>query len=222
MMEFEAHQKNTKEQYEALGQLVEAFERMVNEARSCSIDIITKDLNEFQKRLIATPFFHPGVGAKPLYEIFIALVTEALKSEFFRMGSNIDADDLPCFPSILSELSAEYNDLCNKRNNLLHGTWYVGYQNGADFASTTFHISRFAVGASGLVPIPMPTTAAELLKLTERCMEAQNWIAVVHASLMGQPGCKIRGCFQQYQASKKKKRWERTWPSLGRLHTELV
>lgn len=177
MAESETYHKNTKEQYEALGRFVEGFEAMVDEVRTCSVDIIASKLNPFQKTLIAVSFFHPGTTAKHLYDIFIALISKSLQSDFFRKDGNIEREDVPLFASVLSQVNSEYEELCKKRNGLLHGTWYVGYQDGADPDSGTFHVSRFSVGGKGLVPLPMPKTAAELQKLTARCDEVRNWIA---------------------------------------------
>lgn len=217
----ETYHKNTKEQYEALGRFVESFEAMVHEVRMSSIEIVAHDLNGFKRGLVATSFFHPGFGAKPTFDIFIALISEACKSEVFCAAGHIDKEDLPRLSSILSEINGEYERLCNKRNSLLHGTWYIGCEDASDWKSSMFHVSRFAVGASGVVPVPMPKTAAELLKLAARCEETRDWIATVYASVTGKPGCKILDCFRQYQFGKKEKekRWERIWPSHGRLHT---
>jgi hypothetical protein len=221
MAESETYHKNTKEQYEALGRFVKAFEAMVHQTRMSSIGIIAHDLNDFKKGLVATSFFHPGIGAKPIYDIFIALISGACKSELFRMANQIDTEDLPRLSSILSEINGEYERLCNKRNNLLHGTWYIGHENPADWESSMFHVSRFAVGASGVVPVQLPKTATELLKLAARCEETRDWIATVYVSVIGKADCRILECFRQYQFGRKEKekRWERIWPSHGRLHT---
>src|ERR1700730_4099177 len=65
------YEKNTKEQYEALGRFVEAFEAMVNEVRESTIALIERDGKH--RRLIEIVLHHQVLTAKPLYEIFRAV-----------------------------------------------------------------------------------------------------------------------------------------------------
>jgi hypothetical protein len=69
-----SYKKNTKEQYEALGRFVEAFEAMVNEVRESTIALIERDRKH--GRLIEIALHHHVLTAKPLYEIFRAVVME--------------------------------------------------------------------------------------------------------------------------------------------------
>jgi hypothetical protein len=217
MAETEAYQKNTKEQYEALGRFVEAFEGMVHEARRDSIDIATQGLPPFQKGLVGIPYFHPAIAAKTIYEIFIAVIAETLNDQRYRDANNISEAEIRYFSAVISQLSGEYNKLCSKRNNLLHGTWSIGFSHADDPDSATFDIDKYSVGGGGVVPLSLPKTASDLQELSERCDEVRSWIATLHASATRKPGCKILDCFRQYQVNRKTKRWERFWPSHGRL-----
>ncbi|HWN48568.1 MAG TPA: hypothetical protein VNO18_01820 [Xanthobacteraceae bacterium] len=71
-----SYEKNTKEQYEALGRFVEAFEAMVNEVRESTIALIERDRKH--GRLIEIALHHHVLTAKPLYEIFRAVVIPLL------------------------------------------------------------------------------------------------------------------------------------------------
>src|ERR1700687_1508337 len=119
------YHKNTKEQYEALGRFVEAFEAMVHEARMCCIDLLGRDLTSKQKWLVAIPLFHQSFSAKPIFETFHAVLVETISDKEFHEKYNLAPEHIKFFSSVLSAISGEYSDLSNKRNNLLHGTWFV-------------------------------------------------------------------------------------------------
>src|SRR5712692_4007614 len=92
----EAYRKNTKEQYEALGRFVEAFEAMVNEARSSSIGLLAND--EDHEKLVDVAFHHPALSAKPLFEIMRTIIAELLK----QPKLNISVKERDTFFAILS------------------------------------------------------------------------------------------------------------------------
>ena len=75
------YEKNTKEQHEALGRFVEAFEAMVNEVRESTIALIERDGKHC--RLIEIVLHHQVLTAKPLYEIFRAVVVEVVDDAIF-------------------------------------------------------------------------------------------------------------------------------------------
>ena len=91
----EAYAKNTKEQYEALGRFVEAFELMVDEIRGICGDCVSMTVGAIKpvkpddksweewikeegdrRHLISIPFHHQGMTAKPLFDIMRAIVAE--------------------------------------------------------------------------------------------------------------------------------------------------
>ena len=79
-------------------------------------------------------------------------------------------------------------DLANKRNNLLHGTWYVGYTGPEDLEAKEFYISKMAHRKDELAHIPLPRTASELRDLTKRCEKTQAWISAVEMPFLVNAG----------------------------------
>jgi hypothetical protein len=181
----EAYIKNTKEQYEALGRFVEAFEAMVNEARSTCIDILS--IESSQERLLEVVFHHSALTAKPLFEIMRALIAEQLKHIV-----KISIKDIDVFRGVLSDIATEYFDLANTRNNLLHGTWYIGYQNTIDPNSETFRVNKYKPTKSGLAADDLPKEAGELLKLRDRCEKTRSWIGLLVECLPKDPADETR------------------------------
>jgi hypothetical protein len=172
---FEAYNRNTKEQYEALGRFVAAFEAMVNETRNCSINLLQTD--DAISVLADVTFHHPALTAKPLFEIFRALIIEFLNLPDIA----VTPEEQKIFRAVLRTIATEYFELTNIRNTLLHGTWHIGYRTHEDPNSETFFLHKFKPTSGGLEREDVPTRAFQLLTLKDRCEDTRNWISFVHA-----------------------------------------
>lgn len=204
----DAYEKNIAAQYEALGRFVEAFEMMVHEARNCCISMLSYDLTDRKRKLIAIPFHHQQLSALPLFELFRAILMEVISDSKYQADYDLTKSDVDRFSGVLGAVSGKYQELLNKRNSLLHGTWFVGYRGTHDPDAESFHISKYKTSAVGLVPVELPTTVAELNDLTIRCEETRNWISVVHGCLpSSKVNLKIGECFKKECGT-----WERIWP----------
>lgn len=172
----EAYAKNVKEQYEALGRFVEAFELMVNEVREVCIERICGDIGLGEREpLVEIPFHHQSMTAKPLFDIMRAIVAEIVGRE--KNPHHAQALE---FKSLLGYIEGEYNHLYNKRNELLHGTWLIGYVSEIDPDAKEFFIRKFKTSAEGLVVAKeLPKNAPELLELRDRCDVTRTWIGHV-------------------------------------------
>src|SRR5262249_5540699 len=161
-----------KEQYEALGRFVVAFEAMVNEIRDCSISLL--QTGHVSSALVDIAFHHRALTAMPLFEVFRALIIESLGLP----GTTVAPEDKDIFQGVLKTIASEYSKLTNIRNTLLHGTWYIGYTTNEDPNSDTFFLRKFKPASSGLAKEEdVPSRAFDLLALTDRCDDTRNWIA---------------------------------------------
>ena len=207
MSESPEYTKNTKEQYEALGRFVEAFENMVHEARVCCTDLLGDGLALKQRRLLAIPLYHQSMTAKPIFDVFRAVLIEALPAR-----TSAKPEDIQYFDKVLAAIQGKYNKLANKRNTLLHGTWHVGYRGPNDEDAATFSLRRWAVSGRGLIGVDTPKTAAEILALVDRCDETRTQISVVHSCFPTKPhSLRIQQCFTFNSDDQMK----RVWPSSG-------
>lgn len=178
--------KNTKEQYEALGRFVETFELMVDEVRGDCIDRIWEAVTvdtalpfhrdeHRRKQLIEISFHHQNMTAKPLWDIMRSIIAEILAQDTHPYHA--DRHD---FKRLLGFMEAEYSALYNKRNELLHGTWEIGYVSDADPHSEKFRVRKFKTTADGLVEATgLPQDVSELRDLAHRCDKLRQWIAEV-------------------------------------------
>lgn len=202
----EIFNKNTTEQFAELGRFVVSFEAMVNEVRQASIGLLSKDSTHHG--FIAIPFHHGAFTAKPLIEVWRAIVAELVsppvRGERWRTGEvGIFPDDPPMLPdedgnprlfnkqaveiflAVLKVIQDEYESLANKRNNLLHATWFVGFPTEEDPNSAHFHISKFTTTKDGLSPLDLPKKADELKELSKRCDTVRDWVGWIDQCVAG-------------------------------------
>jgi len=205
--------KNTTEQYAALGRFVENFELMVNEVRECSIDLVAHD--GMNRELVGIAFHHHVLSAMPLIEIFRAIganIVGLTPVERFNSGEDtfissdpsessdpddpklkFSAADRDAFSAIMKRIFAEYKDLSETRNALLHGTWFVGYGSLQDPNASTFYVQKYQTTKIGLRPVEgLPKSAPDLITLAQRCDDTRNWIGFLDWCLRGQEPFKDR------------------------------
>jgi hypothetical protein len=171
--------KNKNEQYAALGRFVEAFELMVHEVREICIERICAGIGSGQREsLIEIAFHNQAMSAKPLFDVMRAILAEIVNDP-----TNIHHADRTLFKGILGRISGEYSHLFNKRNELIHGTWLVGYTGIDDPNASEFFVQKYKTNADGLVPVAdLPRTASQLLELASACDAVRDWLSYVDSS----------------------------------------
>jgi hypothetical protein len=132
---------------------------MVHEARISCIDLISLDSSKRIKRMAEIAFYHQSLTAKPLFEMFRATMMETVTDPDFRKKHEISNIDCEYFAGVFTAASAEHNDLVNKRNNLLHGTWLIGYPSEEDEHSSTFHVHKGVVTKTRLSSVELTVPA---------------------------------------------------------------
>ncbi|MGA2055464.1 MAG: hypothetical protein ABSG88_09155 [Bradyrhizobium sp.] len=168
------YNKNTKEQYEAIGRFVASFEAMVGETRDCIADLLVGESPN--THLVQIALHHSALTAKPLFEIFRTLMVE-----YLRLPGVTDSElERNSFNGVLAVIAGEYMKLANIRNTLLHGTWFIGYPDSEDPNSENFLLHKLKPTKSGLEKEDVPKQAAEILELQERCEDTRTWIATLH------------------------------------------
>jgi hypothetical protein len=187
--------------YEALGRFVEAFEGMVHETRSITIRLLSDNKNMHHGHLVEIAFHHNCMTAKPLFEIFRAIVIQMVSAsiEAQELRRKSDRDDWPLpitdsrgrpvdftpsdretFLGVLRTVAKEYAELADLRNGLLHGSWFVGYESSMDF-----DLHKYTVTKEGLARMDLPENTAQVLKLCDRCNHVIPWLHKIEACLVG-------------------------------------
>jgi len=187
----EGYAKNTKEQYEALGRFVEAFELMVNEVREICIERVCASVGSERQLLVEISFHHQVMTAKPLLDIMRAIIAEIVNVETSPYFA-----ERAVYGDLVRHIAKEYDRLHWKRNELLHGTWFIGYVSDDDPDASVFDVRKYKTTASGLMRTTgLPKSAAELLELAARCDETRTWLA--HVDFCLQEGVSLGDYFRE-------------------------
>ena len=137
--------------------------------------------NSKQAEYVEIAFYHEAMSAKPLFEIFRAITLQMFGDEHFRKRHHIDQADHDGLRGVLGRLNGEYDKLSRTRNDLLHGTWFMGRTSGDD-PHKEFHLHRRRVKKEGLAePADLPKNVDDLTKLAQRCHEAMMWVSIANA-----------------------------------------
>jgi hypothetical protein len=170
------YDKNVKEQQAALGRFVEEFELMIHEIREVCIEQLCNGLGSKEREhLIEIAFHHQAMTAKPLYDIMRAIIAEIVGNR-----SSFHFAKREQFKSLLGHIENEVTRLYSKRNELLHGTWFIGFVSRDDPHAEKFKIQKFKTSADGLISAKeLPKSTPELSKLADRCDDARTWIGHV-------------------------------------------
>lgn len=187
--------QHSREQYAALGQFVEAFEHMIHEVRQECIELIGRA--DRAPGLSSIPFHHQVMTAKPLFDIMRAMIGALLDNKEYREQRNLTESSRSALSGSLTRVSTEYYDLCSIRNDLLHGTWYVGLllpeQNPEEFGLYRYNVTKNGIAASR----NLPATASDLSALTQRCETAGRWITTIGRCMLdGSARLEVLECFK--------------------------
>jgi hypothetical protein len=196
--------KNTKEQYEELGRFVVAFEDIVNDVRELCIFILAR-FELSQQTFVSVAFHHQALTAKPLFEIMLTLIAEIAKNKNARERYKIDDESQAIIANVLKTINKEYTKLANTRNNLLHGTWYIGFTGPENLEAKEFSIRKLATRATGLNPLELPKTASELRDLTRRCENVRYWMFSITSCFMVHEGAELAK--RKFQYDKANAKW---------------
>jgi hypothetical protein len=161
----EPHEQKLKEltssQYQSIGMFVEAFEQVVLVLRFGTQRMMSLDTDE-QRLLAMVVLNNSSLTAKPLLDIFVAVVAEKLKDKEKYAGHEI-------LKQILSNINKRFSSMQSKRNNLLHGTWSVFSNYDPNAETHPLQVAKWTNSGDGLKLIDMPKTVAELDEITDEC-----------------------------------------------------
>jgi len=200
----EAFQENTKEQYEALGRFVEAFEMMVSEVRETCLEILKRDNKHYE--LLEIAFHHGALTARPLFDVMQALVAEivgdTIRNPPFDVGGkgpvpDFTAPDRNTFWGVMKFVAEEYGELTTTRNNLLHATWFTGYSDVDDPFGSEFYARKYSAGKDRLSSLDLPKDAITFVRLSNRCDALRHWIIWLRSCVFGESPFAQRFVFEK-------------------------
>jgi hypothetical protein len=172
------YKAQTAEQFEALGRFVQAFELMVDAARQ-ALSMHLQSQNPSLVYLTRMIFHHPALTAKPLFELFRAVVYTLVNELLPGCDESTALNN-----KLLGQVAKEYTALFETRNMILHGTPLVGFAGAEQDDFSEMMIVKWGVGAQGWKVYDTPKSAAELLDICARCAKVENAIRLVGTASM--------------------------------------
>ena len=170
------YEAQTREQFEALGRFVQAFEQMVHALRmgiESRLQSESPNMVHFTRML----FHHQVLTAWPLWEMFRGVIYTDI-SEI----RPLEAPEIRAFHDVLTKLGREVQALLSARNNILHGTPFIGWASAEqeDFSELT--IMKWGVSAKGWKVTETPKSVSAVMELVNRCSRAETAANCIRAA----------------------------------------
>jgi hypothetical protein len=208
----EKRKRQTDATHAALGRYIEAFEQIVMWLRvGCSqLTCLTTraPLNVKQQLLMNVVFNHRCMTADNLASIYRALVGQIINDKDM---TRFDGAEIKTIEKVLTQFHNDFQEAVNKRNDYIHGTWFIGYGNAASEDWSNIGYLRGKATKEGVKYIEGPKTADDIDAMTKECQRLSNYIhlfqGVFFVSLAhGDSGIRISARFEQTRSSNP--RWE--------------
>ena len=169
----EKYETQTREQFEALGRFVQAFELMIFAIRS---GIEGRLQQESQNMVYFTRmiFHHRVLTAGPLWELFRGIIFTDVNE--LRPVSPSDSD---AFHDALSKIGKQIEALISSRNSIFHGTPFIGWASAEqeDFSELT--IVKWGVSSKGWKQTATPKSVHDLGVLVDRCKRVEEAVRLI-------------------------------------------
>lgn len=122
---------------------------------------------EEQRLLAMVVLNNSSLTAKPLLDIFVAVVAEKLK-DTEKYSSHETSKQ------ILKNINKRFALMHPTRNNLLHGTWSVFSNYDPEAETHPLQVTKWTNSGDGLKLTDTPKTVAELDEITSECKDIYN------------------------------------------------
>jgi hypothetical protein len=177
----EKFRAQTSEQFEALGRFVGSFALLVDAVRTASYFFLSRG-DPKHGQLVNVVLFHQSMTANPLFEIMRGLYAMLI----VEYPDRFKPEEVVVINSVLLYCAREYGKLANLRNDLLHGTWHIGWASPDQQDFSTMHVQKFRVGKTGYkLADGLPQSAEELRALAKRCDDLTLLLNRVYGSVLG-------------------------------------
>ncbi len=199
----EKYKRQTDEIHAALGRHVEAFERVVGFIRAgCqqfACVCVQGPGTALHSRLVVVIFNHRSMSADTLFSIYRSLVGEIIRSK----KPSIEDSERSVVESVLRQFNTDFQMVVNDRNDYLHGTWFIGYENALALPSTpSIALIRGKAKNTGIEFVAGPKSSTEIDEKSEECRRLAEYFLLFHhcfnaTQFMGAKGFEVSSQFEQ-------------------------
>ena len=162
------YNRQTGEQFETLGRYVQAFEQMIAAVRFVLLQLTTRGAGPAgvkHQGLLNIVFHHQAMTAQPLFDILRAIIGEIINDKDYR----VSASERGTIILILTQVAGDYSDVVRQRNDLIHGTWYIGWASSSQTDFSDMAVAKFKATKTGLGSASTPKNASELRSIIAEC-----------------------------------------------------
>jgi hypothetical protein len=196
--------RQVEEIHAALGRYVEAFELVVHWIRGGCVILISQKPQ--QQRLMNVVFNHRSMTAEPLFQIYRALVGEIVNDQDTKFGN----EERKAILGVLQQIGREFQSAVQKRNDFLHGTWFIGWGNEKSEDWSSIGFMRLKSTNDGLASIQGPKSAKDIDILTKDCKQLADFFSRLHSCILldlmkGEEKTRVTRNFRLSGAGKSKK-----------------
>lgn len=171
----ERYERQTKEQYETLGRFVQAFELMVDAARSGCIAFTSAGSEH--TRLLNVAFHHHSLTAQPLFHMWRGMIGEITRPKESEKPSKEAEEERGIMNTILAQMADEYGALVRRRNDFLHGTWRIGWAGSEQEDFSRVSVFRGKITKSGFAIADMPK---DIQAMSEYVAKFESMMQMLH------------------------------------------
>jgi hypothetical protein len=174
-------QEGIRDQFAALGRFVQSFEDIVSALRwHCHRIMLGDHLgipnpNPDPKAMVpwwninSLVFHHESVTAKVLLDMWRALLAEQCNALSYR--DILSDDGVEAVRGVSGEIAADFADICQNRNLLIHATWQIGHW-FSNQSPSDIRVFKYKVTQDGLLERKdLPKNTGELIELGTRCQK---------------------------------------------------
>jgi hypothetical protein len=185
------YNRQTTENFAAIGRFVQAFELMVHATRTGSLLLVAKDHS--QQALLNRILHHSALSAMPLFEIWRSLVT-AIVTELLP---NLAPEQRDTTLLVLSQLAKDFQEIVAERNKLLHATWLIGWAGSGEQDFSRAPAMKFSWDKKGALSSHVAETPGELIQLAAKCGDTEHAIRSLVACFVLSSGPRVVENFQK-------------------------
>jgi hypothetical protein len=157
--------------------------------------------NPKHQRLLNIVFHHHSMTSGPLISILRSIIAEIVTDPDY----GVIAPERDAVLAIIKYIATEYEKLASIRNNLLHGTWHIGWAHPDDQDFSELRIHKFKSTSRGFESQELPKSADELNSITKECDEIEHLIRSLWGCLIMPNGTLDGGCLVTKKFQKNEK-----------------
>lgn len=164
--------------YAALGEYVVSFEMVVFAARQVLLMIASSNMTSQQLIMPA----YAGLTADSIRAVLLSTCATAI-----TLSPSYDEEERKAAQTILEKICTRFADITKTRNDIVHGTWFIGWSSPFDVDFSTADGIKPKNTKTGVVHSDISRKVEDFHQLIDECREVADLIHRMLALRSGRP-----------------------------------